>query len=469
MNPVNNSFIASNFRSIFIVKHIVLIMSSPIRLIVAIWLCAIALYLISPVEYPVNVRSDGWGFIIACILFFCLGVLFYQRKAMRFNCAEQYSLSDYKDINNIITWCSILGMIGCLSILYDKVFLSGLDYSLGITDVRYQREADAAIGIGSNSSFLTYLGFVLYSFSSVSWLLLLLYGDKVTMRGVLFGVISSLPIPAVATLFGGRGPIVQLLGLSVGALVLRVLSNQTALPAVRYLRPFLVAFILSTLIYNGYVTATRRQYSGLRDVSTQMTHLDVTYGIRPSEWYRKAIDDEILPSDVMLDVFSAFVYYTHALPTLQLVLEKSEDISLYYGQNQFNLAFVILERTIPTMSMRANANSELAELTGLFSSAWGMLFVDYGLIGSLIEVFILGWLSGMVYYKAQYRQSLLAKLLFCFVVMSILFSPLSAPFGIGNAALVFVSMILAQLFLLIRPRSQQLSNNLGAVQFSTFD
>lgn len=426
---------------------------------IIIWGGAIALYLISPVEYPTNLKSSGWGYIVACIIFFCLGVLLYQRKVRPLKNVSQYSEYDYKNINNIIIWCSILGIIGCLSILYDKIFLTGLDFSLGITDVRYQREADAAMGIGSNSSYLTYLGFALYSFSSVSWLLLLLYGENIMLRGVLFGMISSLPIPAVASLFGGRGPIVQLLGLTIGAFVLRVMSNRSVLPTVKYLRPFLLAFVLSTLIYNGYVTATRREYSGIKDVSSQMSHLDATYGIRPTQWYRDAIDDEFIPPDIMLDIFSAFVYYTHALPTLQLVIEKSDDISLYYGQNQFNLAFVILDKINPNMSMRTIANIELAEVTGLFTSAWGMIFVDYGLAGSLVEVFILGWLSGMIYYKAQYYQSLVSKLLFCFVVMSILFSPLSAPFGIGNSALVFLSMILASMLLAMRPRIASISSS----------
>src|SRR5262245_58578175 len=128
-------------------RWIVLLIGSPGRLMISAWAIVTTLYLVGPLTYDRPPSQSTWGFIVVCILTFMLGTREGKLESSRVQ-REGPVLSPEtsgRRINLMIRATAVVGLIGIVCIVVDKIFLSGLDYSQGITALRYERLAQSAL------------------------------------------------------------------------------------------------------------------------------------------------------------------------------------------------------------------------------------------------------------------------------------------------------------------------------------
>jgi hypothetical protein len=88
-----------------------------------------------------------------------------------------------------------------------------------------------------------------------------------------------------------------------------------------------------------------------------------------------------------------------------------------------------------------NLQLRAAEVYGFFPSAWGAVFIDFGIVGAILYILIWGGIAGLAYFGTKHSDFVTPPLLLSFSLASIFLSPLQGPLGVANSALVLVSII----------------------------
>jgi hypothetical protein len=94
-----------------------------------------------------------------------------------------------------------------------------------------------------------------------------------------------------------------------------------------------------------------------------------------------------------------------------------------------------------------NAQLKAAGIHGFFPSVWAAAYIDFGVGGAVLYIFIWGFLAGWSAFGAQQHGRATPALMLTFVLATILLSPVQGPLGIANSALVLLSMLLVGLAL----------------------
>jgi oligosaccharide repeat unit polymerase len=82
-----------------------------------------------------------------------------------------------------------------------------------------------------------------------------------------------------------------------------------------------------------------------------------------------------------------------------------------------------------------------ANVYGWYSTAWGGMYLDFGVIGALVGILVCGWLAGRVYRRALINGDPGARLLMCYVVAGVIATPLLSIFTISISLLILMSLL----------------------------
>jgi hypothetical protein len=161
------------------------------------------------------------------------------------------------------------------------------------------------------------------------------------------------------------------------------------------------------------------------------------------------VELRILGSDALLNIMQTFFYLTSGPSVLTKLIDSQANISLSLGLYQFAIIGPFVNKFFPESNLFPRLLSDLSQagVGGLLPSAWGMMFVDFGFVGTFFEAFLLGCLSRMVYYLAIHRGRLGDKLMFLFTTMSIVMSPIVAPLGFSDSFFTLIVFLVAGKFL----------------------
>jgi hypothetical protein len=440
---------------------------TPARLLLVVWAAAIALFALGPIRYDEAPRLSTWVFVVACLLAFCIGSWIAGRSS-RSAIKEQIAppIDTARWLDRIVRATALIGLFGALCIAVDKVLLSGLDFSGGVTAVRFARAAavDAGTAGELRRSPLLYVGYFTFSFSVASYLLYILKGEILRRSTVLLAFMALASIFSYSYLYGGRSPLGLVLGMAVGAIAVRLLSRQSALPKGTLGRILFVAFLALTVVYNNWILAQRfvatgaGNYSDLeqRFETTYDAHIELPAGLAssppsPSATTIPATAGGQRPStsDQALMQFAINYYYaTHELPMLDRTLTYEGPLGPYYGAYQFYLASVLVGHLTPwTLDATMLPQLKSANVYGWFSTAWGGMYLDFGVFGALVGITLCGWLAGLVYRRALVGSGDAAKLLMCYVVAGIIATPVLSIFTISISLPILGALLITAFFL----------------------
>jgi hypothetical protein len=416
----------------------------PAHLMGLTWVAVIAAYFLVPIDYVNAPGPAAWSVIVGGASIFSLGAFIGGR-------VDRKSGPDDESVcyDRIVSACTIIGLLGIMAMIADKVLLSEIDWSDGINAVRERRSSEIIEDIPVKRSWLLYLGYLTFSFSCVSTTLFILIGERLGRAAAYAGQFSVLPMIGYAVLYGGRMPILLVLLLCIGAAMTRKVGGNTLLPSGHGLWPKLIALFVAFAIYTNALWEVRREANDMADYSSFVSVLAERWRLQPSPWIQNAVEQGQLPADSVMNWLSVGVYLTHSLTIVQRMIEHWEELSTYWGLYQVAVFSPVADILLPSLKLPQAMRSELIRtgLYGWFPSAWGAWLGDAGAVFGPICVFVWGVLTGLAYRAVKYAShATSAQLMLPFWYMSVLISPLNGPFGLANSFLIFGSFVVVALF-----------------------
>jgi oligosaccharide repeat unit polymerase len=432
---------------------------TPSRAIVSTWLIWLTLYITFPFYYTTSVSPATVITIIISIFSFILGDILSRstlsRESFRSNkhqdsSSESASVSkkNSSQFNSLVRNAAIIGLVGASVVVFVKSVLSGLDFAGGVTSARFQRANDVLTGNVESSPTFLYPALLAFPFGTAAFLSGILNRNTLPNQIINISQLAILAPVAVTVVNGGRGGILQIIFMAIAAVVLLHYSDKSEISNQNFyslqLKKSSIFFFVAFAAYSIYVFESRREVTGVESIAAAFYDWKINYGIYPAGWIDSLIDAGFIDGNFVINVMQSYYYITHGPLTFSKILDGATSAGLYYGQYQIGLLSPLVDKFIPALSLSEKIISETSQLgvTGLFPSAWGMMYLDFGLLGLLVESFILGWTSQLIYYNAINKQSVGAKLMFCFTFASILFSPMIAPLGFSDSSFTLVAILL---------------------------
>jgi len=246
---------------------------------------------------------------------------------------------------------------------------------------------------------------------------------------------------AYAVLYGGRMPILLVIILVASAGLARLLVSRSFFPRGQWLWWKLAAVAAAMLAYTNFIWESRRQLNGIANYGDFVAVAASRWELSPAPWLDRAVLDGRIAATRLMDWLSIDLYLTHAVTTVQRMVEHWGEFSIYGGLYQIGILSPLSDALAPSLQLAARMRAELsaAGTFGWFPTAWGAWIGDAGPAGGAICILIWGMLSGMAYRAARENGSLLSQLMLAFGYMCVFVSPLNGPFGLANSFLIFVS------------------------------
>jgi oligosaccharide repeat unit polymerase len=426
---------------------------TPSGAMICTWLIWLLLYTAIPFYYTNTISSTTTIFIVLCIGMFCAGDSFaiygighikLNQTRIDKNLEKSQKLHEVDIIvDHLVQRLAILGILGGTMVVVSKIFLAGLDFTQGISGARVQRANDLISGMALSTPIALYPGLFAFPFGTCAVLICILQGEnlsRVTQKICKIAVLSPI---AVAIINGGRGGLIFLLLMLLGAFALHLYTKNTLLIPSFRIGKNMLPLIGSFLAYNIYVFESRREVTMKEDFWLSLDNWQSNYGIYPASWLLDLVSSGQLDGNMLLNWMQTHFYFTSGPPVLSRILDSDMSVGPFFGQFQIGVLASFLGKMIPFLSLRDKIDIDLDQLniSGLIPSSWGMMLLDFGWGGTLIEAFLLGWLSRKVYNAAINQLSLSSQLMFCFVFASILLNPIIPPLGFTDNAFTFVSLI----------------------------
>lgn len=173
------------------------------------------------------------------------------------------------------------------------------------------------------------------------------------------------------------------------------------------------------------------------------------WDVRPRGYVMSAIESGYLPARVGLSVFSTAFYFTHGVRTIDMVWKARDKFTPQWGVYEIGVLSPLLRQFLPSNRQLATMEAEqkAAEIYGFFPTVWGAAFIDFGIAGAVIYILIWGGVAGWCAAGSRHSGLMTPLLLQVFVLGSILLSPVQAPLGAANSALVLGSMLVVGVFM----------------------
>jgi hypothetical protein len=405
------------------------------------WTLFITIYFAVPITYDHAPGPVAWSLMLSGIVLYCLGAGAASLVPLRSHPQHQ-QISEAK-YDAVIIACALLGLAGALAMAIDKLFLSGIDWSIGMSAVRDRRAVEVMQGVAIRRSILLYAGYLTFSFSCVGFTLFLLAGDRVGRAAAWLGQIGVVAIVIYALLYGGRMPIMLVILLAAGAMLTRALRGSPLLPKGWAMWPKIVAVCVAFLIYTNFIWADRRAMNRILDFHEFVHNAEVKWEARTSPWITSLVRSGAIEADTAMNWVSIAVYLTHSPTSVQRMVEHSGALSTYGGLYQIGVLSPLFDVFAPQFGLPQKMRRELSEagLYGWFPNAWGAWLMDAGRIGGAICILLWGFLSGIAYRMVRHDGGAAPQLMLTFAYLSILVSPLNGPFGLANSFLIFSSFV----------------------------
>ena len=426
--------------------------ASPSLLLIAVWTATVLSYAFGPVIYHDEIRLETWLFIAGCVAAFVLGTAAGRWPAVL---ADQHAPPKSYDrrVGRVVILLASIGLVGACCLIVERLWFSGIDFSGGFTAARMARaeEVDAGLADVIRRTPLLYFSYLAFPMAVPAYLLYVLMAERLGAAAAVMAHLSLLSPVSYAVVYGGRSPLGVLVGLVVGAMLVRWARRLPPFPLQWVGRLVVVVGLVALVAYSGYIFAQRRALSTVVDSFVALEErFETIYEATIRPGIGDAVDAGLVPAAAATNFAMTYFYFTHEIPMLDRTL-RAERFGPYFGQYQFYLPATAVWRMSPGLSTerRMITEAQRANTYGWFSSAWGSMYLDFGWTGALLMVALCGWVSEQLVRRVRRRGSVGAQLGLCYVYCGILASPVLSIFTISVSAL-FLAAILAAVYLVRR-------------------
>jgi len=407
-----------------------------------VWLVCITVFYALPFELLAQPLS--WSGVLgqtSFLLAFNFGALLITTpQPMRL--ATLVRRIDSKSCERLLTFGSILALL-CLTMdaSHKEVFNLAESYqSRSVTAQALQT------GQASASSLWFQLGFLLYPAGYVFAAVHILYSRRLNLaRLLLFG---AAPIAMATLVMGGRMPVLYFVLLFFLSLRERrrnaqVVPVQRTGVASTLRRVFAALTVIFVAYYFIAVFLVRADSVG--GASVMFNIAEESWGIG----FRGPMSDGLFSvlGEKPTYLLFVFVWYIVQGFVIGNHIFSLYDHSYQFGVYGIDLMSAVMRRLAP--DSLADGFSALLDIGayGFFPSAWGSLYVDFGLAGAALCA-CWGMLAGLVYRRIVIEQQHDWVLLGPFVTIGIVLSTINTPIGLANGLMIYAWLLFA--FLLLR-------------------
>ncbi|MBS0307500.1 MAG: hypothetical protein JSS58_00885 [Proteobacteria bacterium] len=140
-------------------------------------------------------------------------------------------------------------------------------------------------------------------------------------------------------------------------------------------------------------------------------------------------------------------YFTQSLSILERILAMN-DVPTLLGGYHIDLVAAFMRTSPESADFLGRGYAALLNenIYGFFAGAWGGLYIDFGLFGSVLGTMLWGWFAGRSYRTACRDVHSDRVILYIFWLYSILIGFVSPPFGFSNSAMIFFWFVAYSVF-----------------------
>lgn len=469
-------------------------LSSPAILMTGVWCATVIGVAVGPIDFPGQPS-------VPVLVLVALGVsLFVAGHGVGAWCFRAWlrhrpnpSAPPVRTVNVAVVATALLGLAGIALIAFDRIVLGGISTG-GYAELL--RCVPALIdSIEVKRTPLLYVGYLVFSFGSASFVLFLLKGEEVRGWPAILAQLSFLSPVGYALLYSGRMPILLAIVLAIAAVLVRIGQGRRPLPRGHQLLVKVIAVLVLFGIYSNAMWSSRRSFctqmgglvqelqrraseqpngrlpadaisaadlsemieakkalpGGQRQYSPNASDLPLmkreVWHTSPRGYVLWAIEAGLLSNGTASNLLNTYFYLTHGIYTLDLAWHARAQFSPHWGIYEIGVLSPILRVFVPQNQQLPSMNMELkaAAINGFFPTAWGAAYIDFGAAGAVIYILIWGIAAGWTFFGARHSGLATPPLLLTFILASILLSPVQGPLGISNSALILLSMAIVGL------------------------
>lgn len=396
-----------------------------------IWIFYWFIYLCQPVH---SIYENIWGAFALQSAFVILTVAFFAAGASTATVLPR-SMSDHNfdtgEVLFVIRSGIVISLIGLSFLLFDKIYIQGIDYSKGLAVARQEWRILGEERAGAASSVYSAMGYLFggaYFISlSLSISRLSLLSDK--SRLVYLGFCLFLLIFNSA-ITGGRSSILLAILFGIFGYFTRGNNSPESLFVNKNYKRY--AFVMMLLIgtYVVYIFSLRATASEQIVGAYSLQFLEYL-GFVPSDWFARLAFETSWGGNAAL-INLTISYLTHSLATTAAIVDSNNN----YG-NAIFVSFMAIGSKFGIFPAPVDFF-----LSGRFSSLPGAVYFQYGLLGLIAWSATLGMLAGRCAHIFSAARGNIVVFFLCSICELIL---LMSPFLFAAELLFFPSILIGGL------------------------
>lgn len=292
----------------------------------------------------------------------------------------QWGEADAFDVKGLIKVALVLASVGTIFLIYDRVFLQGIDYSRGIAYAREEWRRAGEIRAGGVSSIFSVLGYLFSNGYFVAGILTVAVKNGLTQKFRFFSLLCVFLLLMVNSLIaGGRSNVLLLV-----TLLLATVSSQHGWRYQDFIRGHFSRLAISIMallsaLYTLYVFYERAEASDMTGSQYVLSFLPYL-GLELDEWYRDVLAEDSFASFSSIFVLAAS-YITHSFSTTAAIVDGVQEDKV--------IVFLHLMNLLNKLGLAAQPDSSWF-LAGRFPSLPGAILYQFGVFGLFSIGFLLG-------------------------------------------------------------------------------
>lgn len=451
------------------------ILQSPVRLLYASWGFVFICYILFPVKF-----NEAWStktilFIFGFFFLFTLGYLlgkqfivdlynsssrpkahsFQERPIVRFRQEKLTANQNFYlnrisfKLNRFVITIALFGLIGSCLLAGDFLFLRGIDYSRGLSaarEVMQQTVIDRG-GIPAGRP-LSIVGRILAGFCPVAVLVSVLRLEYLRSRTLFFVIVSLVFQIFTDVLSGGRNSIFMTLLLLISGMIVRMNRRRLVLSAkkkiFRKVKKWLPVLAVSFVVYALFIFIEREGLRG-RTLVEAYENMETAWRLSFLFDIRAFGDGESILHKTTLAFTYLGLYIIHSLNEINLLISQTPHLFPIYGLHSFYLPALLANRIgIISSEILLNASNSI-ERSGVYFTALGSLYVDFGYWFSFIVFLALGFITGISWKLFRLGHGLCSELICAYLLLAIVISPFYLSVTTGNGFQILSALAVSAL------------------------
>ena len=407
----------------------------PIKRFLIVWLIYWITFLLQPVQ---SLYPEVYAAFLLQLTFVLLLTIFYVVAFNLWNTKSTQTNHGFRPLaqersERIIKYGLLIGALGFVFLLYDKIVYQGIDYSDGLAVAREQWRDIGEQRHGDISSPFSVLGYLIggaYFFPLTLTLSSFVFlKDPRRLFYMIFGFFLLI---CNSLITGGRSSIILVLALSSFG----YFSSKKFGPLFKktHFFKYLVTMMMLVFFYLVYVFYSRAEASGFEVARYGLEFLEYL-GLEPYEWFASYCQSSSVGWILSLLNLTAS-YLTHGFGTTAAIVQNSSSGS---GDAIFSHLY--------SLGSKVGLTDPPVEwfLAGRSPSLPGALYLMYGISGLLLGASVIGVISAISVSLFCHFPSSLLLFGFCAVVESIL---ILSPFFFAGDLLSFPFAVIGGLILM---------------------